>query len=149
MKQSLLGIGLRATAGTGVATLYPGTILYGKETTAERPVETNNSAAEDLAATFATRLEDLERLAIAGSLDSSAMMAMRDEIAHRFGEAFAAITELEEEGNLIQASIARAIMHNAINYHKEESVVGSMVIVHDLEIFTGLMNETLLERTTV
>ena len=104
--------------------------------------------AELLASAFANRLSDMHALAQSGSLSSATALAIRDDVSYRFNEAFAAILALEETLDLSEAAVSRAIMQNTLEFHQYNSLVKTMPITHDLEIFSGLMSETLIGYAT-
>ncbi len=104
--------------------------------------------AELLASAFANRLSDMHALAHAGVLSAATALAIRDDVSYRFDEAFAAILALEETLDLSEAAVSRAIMQNTLEFHQYNSLVKTMPITHDLEIFSGLMSETLTQYAT-
>ncbi len=155
LKYTLAGVGMMAGMGYvsyAAEATYPGSILYpvkvGINENVEQLAAIDQAAkAEFLAQVFAERLESLHKLVENGALEPTTALAMRDDIAHRFDEAFAAITELEEDDELAEAALARAIMQTAIDYHMQNDQTRELNVTRDLEIFSGLMTETLIERS--
>lgn len=155
MKLALLITILIATgAVTYVAQAsYPGEVLYPIKVGVNENVGTiiavdPKTKAEMQAEIFAERLEEVDQLLATGALTNANAEKIRGEIADQFDEAFGLITELEKQGDLAKASVARAIMQNAIDYHMRQDEEASQRLSRDLSVYSKIMTESLIARST-
>ncbi len=143
---SIITLGYVAEAST------PGEMLYPIKVGVTEPVETaialdTQAQAEVQAALFAERIEEIEQLSIDGRLNTETSEELREDIASQFEETFALILELEADGEIRDAAVARAIMQNAIDYHMQHEIAPSAELRTALNVYSRIMTESLIEQS--
>lgn len=144
-------------SGLGVAyasqVSYPGEVLYPVKVGVTEQIESvvtvdTASEAELQAKLFAERIEEVAKLHEKGQFNSEVANEHRKKIGERFQKAFNLIEELEENGDMAEATVARAIMQTAIEYHMHSDALSDRAISHDLDLYSKIMTESFISTST-
>ena len=156
IKETIAGVGVIAT----VSGLYGMKVLYGAvvEPTpltteidnelVESPLSKASVSAHVHAQQFADTLQKLQYDFDRGSLDSTQVLARRDQIAYSFSESYEYIKKLEAAGEYEASLSTQDIIDIAIGNYLETHAVSIPSLSNDLHVYSKFLTETQISNAT-
>lgn len=150
IKETIAGVGVIATVSGiyGIQALY-GAVITPPPLSTEvnsgsvtNPLSNASVSSQLYAEQFADTLLKLQHDFDRGSLDTNAVLARRDQIAHSFAESYEYIRELESAGEYEEASVARDIIDIAIAQHLQTHAAYVPSLSNDLHVYSKFLTET-------
>ncbi len=157
IKETIAGVGVIATVSGlyGVQALYSAVITPQAISTEitngsiSSPLHTSSVSAQMHAKQFADTVKKIQHDFDRGSLDTTAVMARRDQIAHSFAESYEHIKELEAAYEYEEAMVARDIIDSAIAHYLETHAVYVPSLSNDLHVYSKFLTETHIENSAL
>lgn len=153
MKQIIIGV-LIFFGGLGVAYAaqdsYPEEILYPVKVGINEPLGSvvminSVTEAELQAKLFAKRVVEVSGSDKGSILDEDTTKEQRVDINKQFNKAFDLIKEVEKDMGIAEATVAREVMEEAIDYYMQSNTLHNKEIRNDLELYSKIMTESLIE----
>jgi uncharacterized protein YdbL (DUF1318 family) len=107
----------------------------------------SKTQAETHAKIFASRIEEAQKLAEQSGISTRRAEQLRKDISTEFNITYALILEIENNGDIAEASLARAIMQNSIDYYVRNQNVASRNIEEDLLVYSKILTESLIKNS--
>lgn len=159
IKETIASVGVIAT----VSGLYGLEALYGAVITpaalsteieitngaVTSPLLTASVSAQMHAKQFADTVKKLQHDFDRGSLDTTAVMARRDQIAYSFAESYEHIKELEAAYEYEEAMVARDIIDVAIQHYLETHAAYVPSLSNDLHVYSKFLTETHIQNSAL
>ena len=155
IKETIASVGVIATVSGlyGIQALYSAVIVpmpLSTEVTSGltvSPLSKASVSAQMHAKQFAVTLQKLQHDFDRGSLDSTSVIARRDQMAHNFAESYEQIKELEAAGGFDEALLARDIIDIAIGNYLESHVAYVPSLSNDLHVYSKFLMETHIQNS--